>query len=196
MARLTADQIAREERHAATADDAARSSAGTGSANGPGANLAFDAYGNPAYGDYGDASLKIGIDVHVSEGERLRAMREDEDSVREAPLAALCRALAELYRQSPESAREDAAPATRGGSGAVARAFLDAICEWEHGVESLSAALEVLAALAALGRRGRAGRLGRSRAPGGRGGGLGPLSRRRRRVQPQVRVRGGARRRD
>ena len=92
--------------------------------------------------------------MHVSEGERLRAMREDEDSVREAPLAALCRALAELYRQSPESAREDAAPATRGGSGAVARAFLDAICEWEHGVESLSAALEVLAALAASGDAG------------------------------------------
>ena len=162
---MTADQIAREERHAATADDAARSSAGTGSANGPGANLAFDAYGNPAYGDYGDASLKIGIDVHVSEGERLRAMREDEDSVREAPLAALCRALAELYRQSPESAREDAAPATRGGSGAVARAFLDAICEWEHGVESLSAALEVLAALAASGDAGARDAWDRLRAP-------------------------------
>jgi nuclear pore complex protein Nup205 len=164
---MTADQIAREERHAATADDAARSSAGTGSANGPGANLAFDAYGNPAYGDYGDASRDVltGIDVHVSEGERLRAMREDEDSVREAPLAALCRALAEVYRQSPESAREDAAPATRGGSGAVARAFLDAICEWEHGVESLSAALEVLAALAASGDAGARDAWERLRAP-------------------------------
>ena len=69
--------------------------------------------------------------MHVSEGERLRAMREDEDSVREAPPRQAARGGAD--RQSPESAREDARP-RRGRLRAVARAFLDAICEWEHGV--------------------------------------------------------------
>ena len=157
---MTADQIAREERHAA--DDAAREERHAGDRpNGPIAG-AFDAYGNPAYGNDaydGDANVS-GNDVHASEGERLRAMREDEDSAREAPLVALCKALAEVYRQSPESAREDASPAP-----STARAFIDAVCEWEHGVESLSAALEVLAALAASGDAGARDAWERLRAP-------------------------------
>jgi nuclear pore complex protein Nup205 len=165
---MTAEQIAREERHAASADDFANR------ANRAQDN-AFDAYGVPAYGHDGPVGNDDN-DVHFSEGERLRAMREDEDSVREAPLVALCRALAEAYRQSPESARRDvsenlAERPNRGDSSETRsnqpplRVFLDAICEWEHGVESLAAALEVLAALAASGDAGARDVWERLRAP-------------------------------
>lgn len=148
---MTADQIAREERHVANAEVG-------GSNNGFISNadhsnqIRFDSYGNPVYdGEHGGHGTGIDPnDVHASEGERLAAMREEEDATRDAPLVATCKALAEVYRQAPELAKADVATNSSEVSN-TARRFLDAIVEWEHGVESLSATLELLAAIAESG---------------------------------------------
>ena len=81
------------------------------------------------------------------EEEALRRRREEEDATREAPLAALCAILAELYRQAPDlpSEASDALPG-----------FLDALAEWEHSVESLVAFVGLMAAVAASGEEGAA----------------------------------------
>ena len=83
----------------------------------------------------------------AEEEEALRRRRGEEDATREAPLAALCAILAELYRQAPDlpSEASDALPG-----------FLDALAEWEHSVESLVAFVGLMAAVAASGEEGAA----------------------------------------
>ena len=79
------------------------------------------------------------------EEERLRLQREEEDASREAPLTALCGLLREVYSQAPHlpAAAADVLPA-----------FLDAIVEWEHSVESLVAVVGLAAAVAGTGPEG------------------------------------------
>ena len=122
---MTAEQTEREEREAS-----GFGGVGVGSADPFGA------------GDAAEERRRKG-----EEEEALRRRREEEDATREAPLAALCAILAELYRQAPDlpSEASDALPG-----------FLDALAEWEHSVESLVAFVGLMAAVAASGEEGAA----------------------------------------
>ena len=86
-------------------------------------------------GDYGDFA-------RAEEEARLRRLKEEEDARREAPLTSLCALLAECYAQAPDlvTSASDVLPG-----------FLDAVVEWEHGVESLVGVVGLLAAIASAG---------------------------------------------
>ena len=131
---MTAEQTEREEREAS-----GFGGAGVGSADPFGA------------GDAAEERRRKG-----EEEEALRRRREEEDATREAPLAALCAILAELYRQAPDlpSEASDALPG-----------FLDALAEWEHSVESLVAFVGLMAAVAASGEEGAASTWRRMQTP-------------------------------
>jgi len=86
-------------------------------------------------GDYGDFA-------RAEEEARLRRLKEEEDARREAPLTSLCALLAECYAQAPDLVT------TASG---VLPGFLDAVVEWEHGVESLVGVVGLLAAIASAG---------------------------------------------
>ena len=170
---MTLDQIQREERHLVATENSPN-------------NGGFDSYGNPVpvegrdqrtgypgnetnytYG-YGAEGTD---DPHASEGERLLAMRHEEDATREAPLVSMCKALGELYRQLPLLAERDVRVVGGGGSNptqdgtGTARAFLDAICEWEHSVSSLAAMLELLGAISGSGEAGKQDAFSRLQTP-------------------------------
>ena len=131
---MTAEQTEREEREAS-----GFGGVGVGSADPFGA------------GDAAEERRRKG-----EEEEALRRRREEEDATREAPLAALCAILAELYRQAPDlpSEASDALPG-----------FLDALAEWEHSVESLVAFVGLMAAVAASGEEGAASTWRRMQTP-------------------------------
>ena len=133
---MTAEQTEREEREAS----------GFG-----GVGVGVGVGGSDPFGDAADERRR-----RVEEEEALRRRREEEDATREAPLAALCALLAEVYRQAPDlpSAAADALPG-----------FLDALAEWEHSVESLVAFVGLMAAVAASGEEGAASTWRRMQTP-------------------------------
>jgi len=170
---MTLDQIQREERHLVATENSPN-------------NGGFDSYGNPVpvegrdqrtgyLGNETNYTYGYGAegtdDPHASEGERLLAMRHEEDATREAPLVSMCKALGELYRQLPLLAERDVRVVGGGGSNptqdgtGTARAFLDAICEWEHSVSSLAAMLELLGAISGSGEAGKQDAFSRLQTP-------------------------------